>query len=69
MSEKRRQTWKNEEESLLLLLWKEKFPRIREHKKNTHIYGEMAERLLQNGYNRSAMDVKLKIGNMKAKYR
>jgi len=56
-------------EVLLIDIWQENIEELRGARKNVHIYMEMAQTLMEAGFDVSYKDVRTKIENLTKKYR
>ncbi|XP_070855249.1 uncharacterized protein [Drosophila suzukii] len=56
-------------EVLLIDIWQENIEELRGARKNVHIYMEMAQTLMEAGFDVSCKDVRTKIENLTKKYR
>ncbi|XP_070855186.1 uncharacterized protein [Drosophila suzukii] len=61
--------WAKQMEVLLIDIWQENIEELRGARKNVHIYMEMAQTLMEAGFDVSYKDVRTKIENLTKKYR
>uniref|UniRef100_W8CCJ1 Myb/SANT-like DNA-binding domain-containing protein 1 n=2 Tax=Ceratitis capitata TaxID=7213 RepID=W8CCJ1_CERCA len=68
-SKRKRLAWNEQSEAAILELWAERVEELRTERRNSHIYGEMANDLAKLGYNYSGRDVQVKLANFTQRYR
>ncbi|XP_044315303.1 uncharacterized protein LOC123037682 [Drosophila rhopaloa] len=61
--------WTVQMELLLIDIWQENIDQLRGVRKNVHVYMEMAQSLMEAGFDVSYKDVRTKIENMTKKYK
>ncbi|XP_041632971.1 myb/SANT-like DNA-binding domain-containing protein 1 [Drosophila kikkawai] len=61
--------WTLQMECLLIDVWQENMEQLRGSRKNSHIYMEMAQTLMEAGNDVSWKDIKTKVDNMTKKYK
>ncbi|CAD6998948.1 unnamed protein product [Ceratitis capitata] len=67
-SKRKRLAWNEQSEAAILELWAERVEELRTERRNSHIYGEMANDLAKLGYNYSGRDVQVKLANFTQRY-
>ncbi len=66
---KKRNSWSERGEALLIELWEEKVGALRGPRKNSHILEEMAVELQQQGVTFTAAEIKMKMHNLSQRFR